>query len=269
VIGQYLRGDVAVFRGTVQASAVSALSVISGPDSVTTTVPEGPALAALLVRPTITGDWFPAQPSITASGTSAVLVIHARASGEYIPYVEVEGVDGMATTAWAGGVASDSTDAGVTDDFLDSSCSGCVPSLFGHPTSLSLASATTTGVVQAFEGTVSDDGGYVSIPVQTVTSASLSLASPCSLEWADLAVLNTIIGPNEFAADIGLASWKASGGEWVSAQSGSFTISTSGLCTTVLPYTIDVYVSQTNLADHGVRDFQLGTQMQECAGVRR
>ena len=145
---------------------------------------------------------------------------------------------------------------GVSDDFLDTSCDKCLPSLWTKPSTLTLDKVTTTATVQEYEGVVNQGGMNVEVPINTVTTASLTLASPCSLEWKDLQDLNTVTGPNAFSADAGLQSFTLTGGEWVSHQSGSFETPNQGSCPTYTDYSIDVFVDATNLASHGVQELQ-------------
>jgi hypothetical protein len=244
IIGQYLRGDVPVYRGTIEATAVTAGGGC-GPDQSTVHLPEGPALAMLGIT-----------NGSTAASSTATLIIHATKAKVYADLVETKSEPSKIAVGTLGG---DDPKNGITTNIPESSCTACGPDLWDRPPSITLG-LTAKGVVSVYKGVAGMGGKSVSVPVQTDLTAHLEVAKPCSLTWTDLAHLNTAIGPDAFSLSFGLTEFTSVGGDWVWHVEGSTPSGTAGECEIETLYSIDLYVNQRNLADYGVRNYQASSK---------
>ncbi len=263
LFGQFLRGDVLVYRGTAQATAVNAVEslTLGDPTSTTVVLPEGPVLASLAVGPPNAWDWGSAAAD-GGTETAAILVVYALPANEYLPFGEL---GSQASTLWSGSIGADDVAMGVSTDAFDRSCTSCGPDLLARPSTITMNGVETSAVATVFEGIVNMGGENEMVAVNLTTTASLTQVEPCTLEWTDLQRLNTATGPNDFSQDIGLQDFKPSGGDLVWTYDGSFAgPSPDGGCPTYTSYSIDLYINPANLADYGVRNYQVGSSRQEC-----
>jgi hypothetical protein len=252
LIGRFLRGDVTIYRGTLSADGAPVYQS-------QTSIPAGPALALLDIRSTWDGDWYPARPTVTASGSrTAVLLVHSLSSHAYVSYGQDTDEPGV---TWSGFIASDDPATGVTDNFLNRSCSGCAPSFWERPSTLIFDGLVTTGSVPVYK-----NGVYVSVPVSTTSSAHLTAAAPCDLVWQDLEVLDTATGPNEFATDVALGRFQLEGGLMVHHDSGSYVPVPPmyGQCVPATEYLVDLWVDPSDLSNYGVSNFTITAMTMAC-----
>jgi hypothetical protein len=251
IIGRFLRGDVPTYRGTVQANDnASVLSSPSLPPVVDGTIPEGPALAMLTVGPSSSGDWYPAKPEAMGK-TEAALVVHGTAAKAHVVFVQT---DASPMTTWAGSVGVAAANA-----YLHGSCDACAPNfLAATPPSIQFG-LTTTGTF------TNPAGSNVPVTLHTTATVNLTRVGPCDLSWADLQVLNTTQGPNEFAGDVGLGDFKLTGAEYIAHTQGQFGGASAHMCTMVTPYTLDLFVDAADVGKYGVRHFATGAPSMICA----
>jgi hypothetical protein len=256
LFGRLLRSEALVYRGTLDAHGTQAHvddtdHAVPAPVSAT-----GTALALLSFADSSSGDWMPPQPTVT--GQSASLVLHALSSHQHVALVQAE--------ADRSGVAASSIDDDNTFVLLDSTCEGCAPDLWSRPSAIVLADLVTRGSVSLFQGVVNQGGSQVDVPVETDVTANLTVASPCSLTFDEVAVVDTLTSANAATADLGLTDFVAAGNERVWHTGGSTSVpGTSGSrCFTSIPYTIDLFVDVNNLEHYGVRNYAQGAPQQEC-----
>lgn len=254
LFGQYLRGDIVVYHGTMRGHS----STTSPPGF--PVVPEqdlapGPALARLAVQTAWSGDWLQNPPPPPITGQVAILLSHNLATAQYMAFQQAES---QPSTTAATGITDDNS-----DNFLSTTCSDCAPSFEARPASLAL-SLTATGAVTMYQGNVS-----IEVPVLTTATLDLTAALPCSVTFNELVTLNSATGPNEFADSFGLWQFVLTGNEYVWHVQGAVLISSpSGLgrCDgQSVPYTIDLYVNASNLANYGVRNYVQMAPQQLCA----
>jgi hypothetical protein len=257
LIGQYLRGDVLVYRGRVKANDnTSAIYAASGaspePDQ---SIAEGAALARLEYRPSTGSDYI--APLTAPAGDVAILVVHGVTESKHIVFSQAKANPSITEASTIG-----ADNAFIT---LRTSCTGCAPSFWSKPDAIDF-DLTTTGTLTVFQGIAGQGGHDVDVPLRMTASANLTVAPPCSIGFDDLKVLDTVEGPNEGAADLGLQSFHRLGNEMVFHTSGSINGgATTGRCFLSTPYSIDLFVNLDDLGDYGVRNFAPGTQKEECA----
>jgi hypothetical protein len=255
LFGQYLRGDVQVYRGTVQGQATTftAAGYDQQPNG---TIAQGAALASLAFRPGSVEDWRPIAPAAFVTGNQAILVVHSLADDQYMVFGQPQSDPTMTATS--------GIETAPTQNFLMATCNGCAPSLWARPAELTFnlaASGTVTTVTYAGDATTS-----VGEPVNSAASVQLAVVPPCDLTFDDLATLNETTGPNELG-QVSLASFVVSGSERIWHTGGAVTIkpASNGQCDgQMFQYTIDVYVSSANLGDYGVRNYIQGPTQSTC-----
>jgi hypothetical protein len=148
------------------------------------------------------------------------------------------------------GSLGDSSTGGDT-----SSCTGCAPDLFSQPKTLALPNVVATSQ----QTTNNSAGQDISVTLKVSLTASLKLVPPCSLDWSDL---------DELGTQNGVVRFDSSGTEMVSHVFADLTDPGTGGCITETSYTLDAFVSLSNLADYGVRNYHEGTVTMECPGAR-
>lgn len=232
-VGQYLRGDVPVYRGTFSAhdnESVLGTACDGGSAACTDeSISEGPAVA-----------------SLTVVDGAASLRVHSLSEHKYVLFRQTKEVADVTTVSL---VLPDSSSGGNSG-----TCSGCVPSFASKPETISfqnLKSTVDVGVnpppLGANAGS-SDAGG---VELNTYASSSLTLGTACSLAFADLAELNALNRPTGARAPV----FTLKGGEMVAELQGTVYGDVSNdFCLTL--YTIELYVNASNLADYGVRGYQ-------------
>jgi hypothetical protein len=255
LIGPYLRGEVAVYRGTMKAhdnaSALANVAVYGPrPDG---DIALGPALARVEVHVASTGDWGPPKSAI--SGNLASLVLRSVATGDHVVLSQL---DTDATTTLATLVGKDREFVTLT-----SSCTGCMADLAAKPANLALSGLTTTGTTTSFQGYAGQGGQDVAVTVHTTVSADLTKVAACDLRFEDLVAANVITGPNESHA--GLENAIDTGTELVWHETGSIGGPGGHTCADITAYTIDRFVKKSDLGVYGARNFVLGATTQICA----
>ena len=255
LFGTYMRGDVVVYRGNLQAhdnASALANTAVYGPQP-DGSIAEGPALARLETRVASGGDWTPPRDGV--SGNSSVLVLYGLANNDRVNLLQQDGQPG---TTWAGEIEPDNSTATLTG-----SCTACAPDLSAKPATIGIDGFTSSGVVSVFMGYAGKWGMMVDVTAHTTVTASLTAASACTLTWNELSVVNSATGPDELSGDLGLGDFKDAGDEMVWHASGS--VSGPGSpCPTYTPYTIDLWVKKNDLGSFGVRNFQAGTPAMSC-----
>jgi hypothetical protein len=223
-LGSYLEpllsGEVAVYKGTLSAhdnqGVLNGAMAAGSSGYVSQSVDAGPAIASLMI-----------------SGGTAVLSVHSFAAHKYVVFSQE--ASGAQKTTTVGIILADGKSGGNTG-----ACSGCVPSLAGHPKTIDFSNLESTQIVNVNPTGESSDN----VTLHTFATASLELVSPCDVTFDDIAELN---------AGDGLA-FTQNAGKWTAALAG-YAYPANG-CPTA--YTVELYVSATNLADFGVRDYAPG-----------
>jgi hypothetical protein len=216
----FLNGGVGVYKGTL--SAHDNQGVLNG---------SMPAGSSGYVSQTVDGG--PAIASLTIIGGIAVLSVHSFAAHKYVVFSQ-ETSDAQKTTT-VGIILADSKSGGNTG-----TCTSCVPSLAGRPKTIDFSNLESTQIVNVNPTGESSDN----VTLHTFATASLELVSPCDVTFDDIAELN---------AGDGLA-FTQNAGDWT-AQLAGYAYPTNGCATS---YTVELYVSATNLANFGVRDYAPG-----------
>jgi hypothetical protein len=187
----------------------------------------------------------PALASLEISGDQAVLTIHSLPQHEYLYFAQSKKKPEITQVGVILGDTSTGGDVGT--------CKGCVPDLFTSPASISFDNL----VASSRQSAINPAGtGETSFTVSTHATASLEVAEPCSLAYSDLIEL----------ASLHLTHFAPSGGDMVWQTMGRIFTGQKGLCQTYVPYSLDLFVDPTNLADYGVRNYQPGAPGQECGG---
>jgi hypothetical protein len=253
LIGRYLRGDVTVYRGTVSGQATVAVNDSAPVYQVQQSLPDEPALALLDIRATNGGDWFPPRENVPAASSTAALVVQGLPSHLYISYAQVTEDPGV---TWAGAIQSSQP---PTDNLLETSCSACASSLWEQPSAIAFAGLVTNGTVDVY-----NSDGTTSVPVSTTSSVTLTAVSPCQVVWQDLAVLNTVTGPNEFSS--GFEDFQPEGGLMVAHDIGQYlpVPPSRGQCALATNYSVDLWVDPSDLSNHGVRNFMITSMSSVC-----
>ena len=246
LVGQYVRGDVLVYRGTTRANFT--VQTPAGYDPIPgRSIARGSALARLDYRRTSSSDYLPPFAPDGASTTTAVLLIHGVSDGSYTVWGQL---DSQPTQTLAASIGTRDSD----NVFL-TSCAGCVPSLWCRPTSISFDAAVASKI-SVYSGNL----GYADAPTLLSAAADLQVISPCDVTLDEIKALDGATGPNEFAEDIALQSFVSEGNEIVWHRKGATTLrSPSPMFTDCdgldLLYTIDLYVNVNDLGDYGVRNY--------------
>jgi hypothetical protein len=246
LIGNYLRGDVMVYTGTL--SAHDDQSVL-GPDCpgdggnvacVNNSIATGPAVASL----------------VTTNGVTS-LDVHSLAQHKYVVFQQGApdgGVGAGAGVTTVGLVLSDQYSGGNSG-----TCVGCAPPFASGPESITIQNLVSSVLVPNLDAAVRDGGttdANLEATLHTYAAASLTRATPCELTWADLVELNTFTTSDAPS----LGSFVEQGGEWVTELLGNLYMEdTDGgeyesYCS--VAYELELYVNASNLADYGVRNFQ-------------
>jgi hypothetical protein len=235
-LGPYLRGDIAVYRGTLSAhdnqSVLASASNDGSPGYKSQTVPEGPAVASLAI-----------------AGGSATLSVHSTTEHKYLVFQQ--DTKNASNTTNVGIILPDGSGGGNTG-----TCIGCVPDLGGKPQTIAFENIVSTQVVNisAFAGEELEGGpDNDDVTLHTYGSASLTLVPPCGVTFDDLAELNASSG----------LTFALQGDQRVSQVTG-YGYVPGDYCQ--VTYTIELYVSTTNLADYGVQNFQQLPPQEDCSG---
>jgi len=244
-VGTYLRGDVTLYTGTLQASDnQSVLGDDCGGGSTACkngSITEGPAIASLVVSQGI-----------------ATLSVHSLSEHDYVVFTQSTAAAGVTNV---GIVLPDTSEGGNTG-----TCKGCVPSFSAKPSSITFKNLVSTGDVAVNPGQGNVDGGVTDAnagaALSTHASASLTLATACALTFDDLIELNSLNGLGTSNNTLGSANTSSTftqqGNDMVAeVQSTVYSYTGEQDCST--SYTIELYVNLTNLADYGVRNFQTYT----------
>jgi hypothetical protein len=245
-VGDYLRGKLTVYHGTLSANddqSVLGIDCNGGSDACADqSIPNGPAVASL---------------TVDADAGTATLTVHSLAAHKYVAFQQTAAMSDVTTV---GVVLPDTSTGGNTG-----TCSGCVTEFGNTPTSISIRNLDGIGYVavnppaDASQGTVNDAGevvdAYAGVKLDIHASGALVLGTPCELTFDDLAELNAF-GPPLASSVSAPVGFQQQGDEMVALVQGSaysYDQQTDNGCVTY--YTIELYVSTTNLADYGVRNF--------------
>jgi hypothetical protein len=259
IVGRFLRGNVRVYKGQLGAAAVTNVSGSNPPRTTVTGFREGPAIALLDVRPKRAEDWNSAVVSVPAGGQTAVMVVHALQTRQYVVFgQEIESPD----VTWSGFVTSDDPAVGVSSNRLSVFCRGCVVPFASRPNNLSFDK-----FVAVEAPPVAPDGGIAANPEFIHVSGNLGILTPCMVTWTDLQTLDTVVGPSEGSEEIGLRYFKTEGDERVLHDAGVFIdwILPQGTCATRTYYSIDLWVKTADLAVRGTRNFKVTETSMFCA----
>jgi len=220
-LGPYVRGEMPVYQGILTAhdnqGVLGAPPMNGSPGYTNQSIPEGPAVAAL-----------------TVAGKTATLTVHSLSQHEYMVLEQDEGQPGVTSV---GIILSDTVGGGNSG-----TCSGCVPAFRDKPATIDFAGASATSVVNLDVFADADN-----VTLHTYAAANLELTPPCSITFEEVAELSAATG----VTFVPMAS------EWVGEWSGVAVRDTLGLSYCVVPFTIELYVSASNLAVYGVRNLEL------------
>jgi hypothetical protein len=231
MVGQYVRGDIAVYRGGAGANAnVDAFGNIGN-----LTLETSSARAALSV----------------GAGVAGVTVFSASES-ERILFQQQAALPG---TTFVGTIVPNGTYGGgplwPVNASNAASCTACAPDLTSAPTSLAWQG------LEAIAASGSD-----AAPLDVTSSVNLQRVSPCALNWDDIFAVSA-----DYAFDLPVEP--PAGGEFVRTISGYVDTKAASfrMCDGIrVPYTIDVYINTANLADYGVRNFTASAATTACGG---
>jgi hypothetical protein len=216
-LGTYLRGEATVYRGTL--SAHDNQGVLGPPPS------HGfPGYESQTIRP------GPAVAALTLSQGIASLTVHSSAAHKYV--VLQQSKSDPSTTS-VGIILADKSSGGNTG-----TCTHCVPDFAARPGSIDFSNIESSQVVNiGSSGPQNQD-----VTLHTYATASLELVPPCMVTFEDLEELNAASGLTFVSQDT----------EWVYELAGQAYDPKTGCA---VSYTVELYVSATNLADYGVRSF--------------
>jgi hypothetical protein len=245
-VGDYLRGKWAVYHGTLSASddqSVLGVDCNGGEDA--------------CANQSITGG--PAVASLTVVAGTATLTVHSLTAHKYVAFEQATATPEVTTV---GVILPDTSTGGNTG-----TCSNCVTPFGQTPASISINNADGTGYVavnpqpDASQGSVNEAGvvvdAYAGVKLDIHASGALTLGTACDLTFEDLLELNALGLPLATSPGIPV-DFEPQGDEMVAVVQGSAYSPDPQMesgCTTY--YTIELYVSTTNLADYGVRNYTL------------
>jgi len=232
-VGQYLRGDVTFYTGTLSAhdnESVLGTDCAGGSAACKDqSIAEGPAVA-----------------SLTSANGVASLTVHSLTARKYVLFQQTQAAADVTSVSL---VLSDSTSGGNSG-----TCSGCVPSFASKPQTISFQNIESTGDIGVNAPPVGQDagsrdgGGAV---LNTYATSSLTLGAACALTFDDLVELNAESPPSGMNTPV----FTLQGGEMVAELQGQIYGEVgSQYCLT--SYRIEVYVNASNLADYGVRGYE-------------
>jgi hypothetical protein len=263
--GQYLRGDILVYHGTMKGTATvpTAPGADLLPDA---TIAEGAALASLAFRPASASDWdgAPNAPAPFVDGNQAILTVHSSAGDQFDdPFMVFEQPESDPTMTATGGIV-------VAPDTnpLRATCIGCAPNLWARPSAIAFDLAATGTFTTYGYGA---DGGTTSVdqPVNATAAVQLAVVPACTLRFDDFKTLNEVNGPDGLTGAVGLYDFVLTGGEWVWHTGANVVTkppSAHPLCDgQSFNYTIDLYVNAANPADYGVRNYVQEPPQPVCA----
>jgi hypothetical protein len=221
VLAPYVRGEVPLYQGTLTAhdnqGVLGAPPTNGSPGYMNQSIPEGPAVAALSVV-----------------GKTATLTVHSLSQHKYMVLEQDESQPGVTSI---GIILSDTVGGGNSG-----TCSGCVPAFRDKPATIDFAGANATSAVN-----LDVFGDADNVTLHTYAAANLELTPPCSITFEEVA---------ELSADTGV-TFVPTGSEWVGELSGVAVRDTLGVSYCDVPFTIELYVSASNLAAYGVRNLEL------------
>jgi hypothetical protein len=233
LFGRYMRGDVDVYRGSIDAHDTQSIYSRVPPFNIYTdrTMTSDHAIASLVV-----------------DGTDSVtLTVFSPAEQEYVVFAQSSSAPGVTS---ANGILLDAQYGGQV-----ATCSGCAPDFFSDPTTVAWTNQDAVVIDET-----------ANAPYHVVSTMSLQLASPCSLTWDDLAALDDTTYGDQ--GDRGLGFFAKVGNAMVLHKTGAVQTkwpSGSGACDgEKAPYTIDLYVNLANLSDYGVQNYVGGAPVVVC-----
>jgi hypothetical protein len=231
LVGRYLRGDAAVYLGTL--SAHDNQSVFGDPSTplwLDQSIPPGEALASLAV-----------------DDVQATLAVVGSSQGKGIVFRQARDSPMVTETS----IILDSRTSGGPS----ASCTDCAPSFLDRPAAIAWADLDA-----------SYTGAEPIAPYHVVSTVNLRLESPCSVTWEQLVALDVKV-TTENSPSGGLSGFAQVGEEMVWHASGAVQTVPPQPHNCVgqsVPYTIDLYVSRANLAVYGVRNFSAGPVQPVC-----
>jgi len=184
----------------------------------------------------------PGMASLLVASGQATLTLRSSAQ----TYVSISQAESGASLTQVGLILGDDTYDGEM-----TSCSDCLTDLFKSPDTISLDNLAATDDTSV---TATSD----MLDITVTAKGTLTNIPPCGLRLSDLVAIAPLLGATP--------QFVASGNQMVWHASGSVSTADSGGCATLTPYTIDLYVSSTNLGDYGVQNFVPGAPMQACTG---
>jgi hypothetical protein len=232
MVGQYVRGDVAVYRGSAVANAnVDAFGNIENQSLQTSN----------------------ARAALSISADVAGVTVFSASQSERILFQQQTALPG---TTFVTSIIPNGTYGGgplwPINASNSATCSACAPDLASGPATLvwqGLAAVAASGSDAA--------------PLVVASSVNLQRVSPCALTWDDIFAVSA-----DYAFD--LPAQPPASGEFVETITGYVDTKAASfrMCDGIrVPYTIDIYINAANLADYGVRNFTALAATTTCGGA--
>jgi hypothetical protein len=218
-LGPYVRGDVSVYGGTWAAHDNQ--GVLGPPPMDGSTGYENQTIPE-----------GPAVAALAVTSTDATLTVHSLTQHEYMILEQAQSTPGVTSI---GIILGDTVVGGNSG-----TCSGCVPAFRDKPMAINFHGVSATSVVNIDVYSDADN-----VTLHTYAAANLELLPPCSLTFEQVAELNASSG----------VVFAQVGSQWVAEWSGVATAGPPYYCS--VPFTIELYVSASNLAEYGVGNVQL------------
>jgi len=251
LVGRYLRGDVLVYRGTANAHDNAGVigEAAQSPNFSDETLPDGPVLAGLELRPASPDDYSP--PKQNVSGDAAILTLVSALAHKHLILSQALAQQSVTEATQLTNETSSNLLRGLV-----TACTSCAPKFWSQPGAIVLEDLMTSGVYSVLP----PSGPAVDVTLHTFVSAQLTLAAPCSLTYDDLVVLN---------GERNMAIFALEGSQMVWHYMGTIEPSHSWAdgCWFGQPYTLDAFIDPSDLSHYGVRNFKLGTPVRECIAV--
>jgi hypothetical protein len=247
LIGSYLRGEAAVYRGTLSAHTHESFAdgTTDGLDP-DTDIPSGPAFARIIVRKATPIEWTPAKPGVT--GRIASLEVSANDSKRYVRIGQVDSLPGAT-------FGTSIVEVRQYPSFAAGSCDGCTADFTGLPQAIAVTNLSVTDA-----GSLYRDSHYIDVKITTTITATLARVAPCDLRYDDLVRAASITGP-----EASFENAEDTGDELVWHDTGSLGSAAGHECTPITSYTIDRFVRKADLGTFGARHFVLGETRAVCA----
>jgi hypothetical protein len=247
LVGRFLRGDAAVYRGRMNAHD-NAGEVFNG--EVDGVIPDGPALASLVEAPLDESDFYLLDASTT--GIGAFLSLHGVGTGLNVCLEQAAAAPDVTNASF---IAPDAEDP----NSLRNTCDACAPSLWHQPSTMAFGEVDASG---SYNGKAS----HVSV------GADLERAAPCSLSFDDLVTMSGSALPNDVGFN--LHDFSRSGHEMVQHMTGYVATpdanptfgggGADGGCFIENYFDADLYINLDDLSDYGVRNLTFKAPEEFC-----